>query len=112
MTTPENPPAFPLPIIGMKRIPALANIEAGIGYPGFIGCLFWAAQQAECLDQFNKDTGLNLRSVIQARGINSMIDESTGYKAKTIAAFADWVCENVWGEEELLAERAKRKDAL
>lgn len=89
------------PIKGMTKMPDdCEGAEPGFGWPGFLGCLYWAATVPEMRAQFTKDTGLRIEDMIKPRApIEQMIDQSTGYEAKVIAAFADWVCVNVWGEE-------------
>jgi hypothetical protein len=86
-----------LPIRGMTKVPFGLAIAGGADFVAFTMAM---AQYPGMLDLFLKETGYDLRSVIKAAGLNRMIDESTGYQAATIAAFADWICTHYWGEEE------------
>lgn len=48
-------------------------------------------------DQFKEETGIDLLNIIEARGLDKMIDESTGRTKDAVIKWADWVTENLWG---------------
>lgn len=85
-----------LPIKGMTVTPGYLAIDNGAA---FVSCVLWAATEPKMLDAFKGDTGLDLRAVIHARGIERAIDEATGAQGAVIAKFADWVALHVWGVE-------------
>ena len=69
-----------------------------VGGADFVSCVMATAREQRCLNQFTSETGLSLEWVIASHGRN--FEEATGHEAEVIAAFADWVCEKIWGEEE------------
>ena len=86
------------PIQGMKKTPAFIGdpVMGGAWY----GLILWAASQDEFLCKFQEDTGHDLKSLFKVSGLERMIDQATGYDRAVVAAWADWVTENLWGEWE------------
>ena len=66
--------------------------------PAWLGCISWAITQDDCLEQFQRDTGLDIRS-LRCSPIEAMIDEATGRRRAMFVAWCDWVTVNLWGEE-------------
>jgi hypothetical protein len=64
----------------------------------FVGCVQWAIGDKDIVESFKKDTGNDLNS-LRFSGIDGMIDEATGRAGEMFAAFADYVAENIWGDE-------------
>ena len=58
-------------------------------------CLMWAIGHSETLQRFTAQTGRPLD--LGSRGINALIDQSTGYTAAEVRRFIDWFNTNVWG---------------
>src|SRR5882724_13725088 len=83
------------PVAGMKTKP--------YGFPlmmeAWVGCVLWAAQQREFRYQFTKKTGLKLENILNRSGLEAAIDKATGHEREVIAAFCDYVTENMWGTD-------------
>jgi hypothetical protein len=82
------------PIEGMKTEPYGLPLMS----EAWFACVLWAAGKPENLKQFKEETGHDLNDVLKSRGLNKMIDQATGYDRTVIAAWADWVTKNFWGE--------------
>lgn len=65
----------------------------------WVGCVMHAISEDEPLAQFQKDTGINLKSFAHRGAMIQAIDKTTGYDRFVMLKFLDWVTENVWGEE-------------
>jgi hypothetical protein len=61
----------------------------------WLGCISWAVGNAEVVEAFRADTGVQWRP--GRTGLERMIDEATGADRKFIEAFIVWVNENLWG---------------
>lgn len=92
---------FEPPIKGMTKRPDSCNgYEPQFGWPGFLGCVSFALSRQHCRQQFTADTGHSIDYILKPRsGLASLIDRLTGRDAAAMAAFADWVAENIWGLE-------------
>lgn len=75
-----------------------------IGLPlmteAFLSCASWAISRPEMVEEFKKETGLDLESIASQRGLNKLIDEQTGYARESFVAWLDWVAMNIWGVDE------------
>ena len=76
--------------------------------------LYFAVSNKEIQEAFQKDKGMNIRSLIGRSGIETIIDEATGYDKKVMTAFIVWVTEKYWNspkncEHIELYQRAKEK---
>lgn len=88
------------PIKGMTIRPdSCDGFESARGWPGFLGCVYFAAGKKEMRASFKADTGMDLDLFLRATPFERMIDEATGAHAAVAAKFADWVAVNVWGVE-------------
>lgn len=67
--------------------------------PAWIGLLSHTLQQPEAMEQFRQETGHDIFSVLNARGLEAAVDKATGYDLTVIGAFGDWVTVNLWGVE-------------
>ena len=67
--------------------------------PAFMGCFAFAARNSDILDAFIKDHPEHVVSPPRSP-MDKMIDDATGRTQQSIAAFADYVAEKVWGLEE------------
>lgn len=67
--------------------------------PAYISCVAQCLSEHESLDQFEADTGINMRSFARRGAIIEKVDEATGYDRFVLQKFCDWVTEKVWGEE-------------
>jgi len=63
-------------------------------------CMSWAIGVPEIRAQFKADTGRDIESVANARGIAKAIDEATGHSRAVMLAWLDWATVNVWGNGE------------
>jgi hypothetical protein len=84
------------PIEGMTTIPYGLPLMVD----AWFACVVWAATMKENTDAFKKETGYDLSNVLRSRGIEQMIDKATGYDRAVVAAWADWVTKNYWGEDD------------
>ena len=83
------------PIKGMKNTPFGEDFMVG----AWIGLTQFLYTKKEYREAFKKETGFDIKSVIDARGIDAMIDQSTGYQKEVMTAWADWITLNFWGTE-------------
>lgn len=83
------------PIPEMETTPEGEDIMAGFWY----SLLTYAMTRDDYTSQFRDDTGLDIASVMSARGIHAMIDESSGFRKHVLIKWADWVTLNLWGCE-------------
>ncbi len=84
------------PIKGMTVMPSYMG-ELPMIEGAFVACVIASAGEPRIIARFEEESKLSLTSVLRAKGLNAMIDESTGYRAKVLASFADWIAVNVWG---------------
>jgi hypothetical protein len=84
------------PIEGMTQTP-YGDDEM---IPAWIGLLRYALSKEECREEFKMETDIDIADVINSRGLNSLIDQATGYQKNAIIKFADWVTKKLWGVEE------------
>ena len=82
------------PIKGMKEEPDGLPLMM----PAWIGCVRRALGEKGARDEFKRDTGLDLESLVNRTPIDKMIDWSTGYERAVFCAFCDWVTVNLWGK--------------
>ncbi len=64
--------------------------------PAWGACVAWAMGIDELREQFKHDTGHDLDS-LHGSAVEQMIDEATGRTREIMAAWCDWVTENIWG---------------
>lgn len=83
------------PIEGMKTMP----YGLPLMFDFWFACCLWAATDPDLQVGFMMDTGYSIQRIIKARGIDALIDKSTGYDKTVVVAWCDWVTANVWGEE-------------
>jgi hypothetical protein len=83
------------PIQGMTKHPNGLPLMTG----AWLGLIYFAASEAEMRAAFTEDTGHDLLRVLRAGGLDKLVDKATGYDRAVVAAFADWVTVNMWGEE-------------
>lgn len=83
------------PIEGMIVIPEGLPLMAS----AWIGLVRWAAGEEGLRQEFMRNTGLKIESLLKRSPIDRMIDESTGYARMVVAAWCDWVTVNLWGQE-------------
>lgn len=82
------------PIEGMKEIPfGLPEMM-----PAWLGLVCWAAKMPDIVRDFEKDTGLNIMSLLGRSPIDRMIDAATGYEGVLVTKWCDWVTVNLWGD--------------
>ena len=87
-----------VPIKGMKTVPAYRENDLLTG--AFLALVSFAFREDEIAEQYNKETGFNIRRIIPNSPLAAMIDKACGYDGnEDFAAFADWVNVNLWGEE-------------
>ena len=84
------------PIEGMKYEPYGEDYMAG----AWISFLSFALTVPEYVTDFKKETGVDIQNVLNARGINKMIDEAAGRTKDAIIKWADFITLNYWGIEE------------
>ena len=84
------------PITGMTTDHYGLPLMAG----AWLGCLITAVDLPGAKDAFMAETGHDLSDVLGAKGLDRLIDESTGRTREVVVAWADWVTKNLWGEEE------------
>jgi len=84
-----------IPIKGMKIKPYGEDYM----FPAWFSCVMAAYEDDEIREQFTKETNTNIKLVIQAVGLNAMVDKTTGFQEEAIIEWCDWVTKNVWGEE-------------
>ena len=74
-----------------------------MGYPlmaeAFFGCASFAISEPRMVAAFEKETGYSLKSLANRTGLKAMIDQSTGYELKIVAAWFDWVAINIFGTD-------------
>ena len=83
------------PIPGMKIVPYGCPMMTD----AFLGCVHWAVGEEHIKQAFKAETGLDLDSLVTASPLARQIDETTGRTSDMMAAFCDFVAENVWGTE-------------
>lgn len=66
-------------------------------HPAWFGCLSWAIGKPEFIDAYCKESGNSWQPSV---GINAMIDKATGVDAEFMKGFANWMNQNIWGENE------------
>ena len=76
-----------------ERIHALMPTSE-IVLPAWYGCLNFAAQDADIVAQFSKETG----HVPPRNGLEAAIDEATGHAGDAAIAFVWYVNRWIWGE--------------
>lgn len=67
--------------------------------PAFISLLLSLYDEEVVRGSFKEETGIDIEDIVSARGINAMIDESTGRTEDALIKWADWVAINYWGIE-------------
>lgn len=82
--------------LGMTKTPKLWNVDSS----AFLSFLSWSVSNEPTLDEFEKDSGKNLKNLVNAGPFAQMIDKETGYAKEMMRDFADWLVVNHWGEEE------------
>jgi hypothetical protein len=68
-----------------------------IEHAAFADLCSWAIVQPGFQFQFKEQTGHDLSALATASQIENMIDESTGRTKAIMAAWVEWVRENLWG---------------
>ena len=102
----DTPPTDP-PITGMKNRIACWDMPPLLAAVHFVDCLMAIADIPPMRARFRVETGLSIEHLLTARSpIDRMIDPVTERDRLAVAAFADWVAENVWGLE-MLCRRCK-----
>lgn len=91
---PDEPTA--LPILGMKLTPAYWGSDP-LMMGAYMSHLTYCVGKPEIKARFKAETGMDLDRVLMARGLEQMVDKATGHDRATVAAFADWVTEWLWG---------------
>jgi hypothetical protein len=78
------------------------SAQAIIEHIAFADLCSWAIVQPSFQLQFKEQTGHDLAALATASPIENMIDESTGRTKATMAAWIEWVRENLWGTTETI----------
>jgi len=81
----------------MKTTPLYHNDPLMMG--AWAACLSWAISKPEIREAFKKETGHDIDSIVAAKGLNKLIDESTGRTRETMHAWCDWATKNIWGAD-------------
>ena len=86
------------PIQGMKNTPFGEDYMVG----AWLGLLIYTSSKIDHWGkvQFKKETNIDIDKILSAKGINTIIDEVTGYQREAVVKWADWVTKNIWGSEE------------
>lgn len=66
----------------------------------FLDFASYSISQDEVREQFKKDIGYDLHSIIPKNGLEEMIDKATGRTSDILWQFMDWLIVNQWGEAE------------
>ena len=85
---------------GMKRpMPEMKHKPFGADYMfgAWLSLVMSAFDDKETRDNFESDTGINIYDIVTAKGINGMIDKSTGRQKEAIVKWLDWVTLYIWG---------------
>lgn len=85
----------------MKLMKSMKTNPVGddVMFPAWYGLILFCYENRKIRQAFFNDTGIDIQEIVQAKGLNKMIDESTGRTEEALVAFADWVTVNYWGEE-------------
>jgi hypothetical protein len=82
-----------IPIEGMKEVPEGLPLML----PAWIGLVRYAIGKEEIREQFKKDTGKDLKTLLNRSSFIALIDQTSGYERHLMASFCDWVTVNLWG---------------
>jgi len=64
----------------------------------WVALLRYLLGKEQARNDFKAETGIDIQSVVNARSLNKLIDEATGFTKDAVIKWADWVTVNHWGE--------------
>jgi hypothetical protein len=79
-----------------------SSAQAMFEHIAFADLCSWAIVQPSFQFQFKEQTGHDLAALATASPIENIIDESTGRTKAIMAAWVEWVRENLWGTTETI----------
>lgn len=85
------------PIDGMKTTPMYHDRPEMMG--AWASLLRASVEEKKIVKAFKQETGHDIMDVLNARGINAMIDQTTGHEKAVVIEWADFITKYVWGEE-------------
>lgn len=93
MTDASNEPKPP--IEGMTVIPMYADDPLMMG--AWASHLSAVAGMEDVVDEFEKDTGIDISKSFKRSPMEMMVDKATGFDRDLFIKWADWVTVNYWG---------------
>lgn len=84
-----------------KPMPEMTHKPYGEDYmfDAWLGLVTTTFNEKELRDKFMIETGVNIYDIVTAKGINEMIDKSTGRQKEAVVRWLDWVTVTLWGVE-------------
>jgi hypothetical protein len=67
-------------------------------WPAWVSCFDWALGEAEIVAAFRAETGFAWTPGRTA--LDRMVDDACGMPEAFLTAFAGWMNDNIWGEQE------------